>query len=206
MRETPNRMRFFVRTIAISLAFCLAPIALTAHAQQTGSGNAAQAPEVQQMQKLEDQWSIAAVNHDQYQMDLLLSPLYVGISSSGEVSTRNQQIATMFERTGPQLLSMEQRVVSVRLLGDVALVQGTYILKHRTNGKTVEDRGIFTHVFERSRSTWVCVNSQRTPVVEPADANPKAASGSKPSNAALPFHIPLLHKGAESTPAVQPPQ
>ena len=156
----------------------------------------APAAEVQQFQKLEDQWSIAEVKRDQYTMELLLSPVYVGISSKGDISTRNQQIAALFDRTSAELTSMEQKVVSVRTFGDLAVVEGTYILKHHENGNTIEDRGIFTHVFQKIRSNWLCVNAQRTLVVQQSDEKP--AKISKKSDAPLPFHIPLLHKGSTS--------
>jgi hypothetical protein len=101
--------------------------------------------------------------------------------------------------------SIEQRVVSVRTFGDTAIVSGTYIMSYKITGGTREDRGIFTHVFARVRGKWLCVNSQRTTVVEQSSAKIKAEN--KKSDAALPFHIPLFHKGADSTepaPATNP--
>jgi len=55
---------------------------------------------------------------------ILLSPLYVDISSTGDVTTRNQQIAQLFQK-GDGAVSLQQRVVSVRLFGDTAVVSGT---------------------------------------------------------------------------------
>ncbi|QNI31825.1 nuclear transport factor 2 family protein [Alloacidobacterium dinghuense] len=146
------------------------------------------------MQKLEDQWSDAVVKRDQYGLELLLSPLYVGISASGEVSTRNQQIALLYTKTTDPL-TMEQRVISARMLGDIAVVNGTYITRRKNGPETLEERGIFTHVFQRVRSNWLCINSQRTVVAEDSSAKQKAA---KKSNADLPFHVPFLFKGADS--------
>lgn len=156
----------------------------------------AQPPEVKEFQGYEDQWSTALVKADQYQLEYLLSPLYVDISSTGEVTTRNQKIADLFEKGGDRLLSMEQRVASVRTFGDTALVSGTYIVKWKTNGNAREERGIFTHVYERQRNHWACVNAQRTAVV---DLTPGKQKTQQKSDAPLPFHIPLFHKGAEST-------
>jgi hypothetical protein len=92
---------------------------------------------------------------------------------------------------------MEQRVISVRMLGDVAVVNGTYITRHKSGASdSIEDRGIFTHVYQRVRSNWLCINSQRTVVAEESSAKQKV---SKKSNADLPFHVPFLFKGADST-------
>ncbi|HEX3438517.1 MAG TPA: nuclear transport factor 2 family protein [Pseudacidobacterium sp.] len=162
----------------------------------------AQSAEIKEMQKLEDQWSDAVVKRDQYGLELLLSPLYVGISSSGEVTTRNQQIAALFQRSVDPL-TMEQRVVSVRMLGDVAVVNGTYIVRRKDNSTAVEERGIFTHVFQRVRSNWLCINAQRTLIAEGAPG--KQQKVTKKSNAELPFHVPFIHKGADSTQQQQPP-
>jgi ketosteroid isomerase-like protein len=186
----------FARLALLLVSFCACTSLL--HAQSAtvtqATANPAQNAEIKEMQKLEDQWSDAIVKRDQYGLELLLSPLYVGISSNGEVTTRNQQIATLFQRsTDP--LSMEQRVVSVRMLGDVAVVNGTYIVRHRENGNPVQERGIFTHVFQRVRSNWLCINAQRTLVAEETPGKQRAEK--KKSDAELPFHIPFLHKGEE---------
>jgi len=175
--------------------------ALRAQQSQSVQAGQTQPPEVKQFQGLEDQWSIAAVNDDQYKLEYLLSPLYVDISASGEVTTRNQQIAQLFDKGGPQLVSMEQRVVTVRTFGDTAVVSGTYIVKWRNNGKTSEERGIFTHIYARNRDHWACVNAQRTAVV---DLTPGAKQKvQQKSDAEEPFHIPFFHKGAEPSSSAQ---
>ncbi len=185
--------RFF-----FSLAVCAALLPGMAEAQQAGAAQPGQPPEIAQFQKLEDQWSDAVVKHDQYALENLMSPSFIDISSAGDITTRNQQIAMLYERSIPQPLSMEQRVVNVRTLEDVAVVDGTYILKAKLNGVTHEERGIFTHVYQHARGTWVCVHAQRTVVVEQSDQKAQKTTAKK-SNAELPFHIPLLHKGADST-------
>jgi len=159
------------------------------------TANPGQTVEIKEMQKLEDQWSDAIVKHDQYGLELLLSPLFVGISANGDVTTRNQQIAQLYLKTTDPL-TMEQRVISARMLGDVAVVNGTYITRHKTGSDTIEERGIFTHVYQRVRSNWLCINAQRTVVAEDSSAKPKVV---KKSNAELPFHVPFLFKGPDST-------
>jgi hypothetical protein len=195
-----------MRHIFFSLAASAALFAGLASAQQTGTtqpskpAQPAQPPEIVQFQKLEDQWSEAVAKRDQFALENILSPILVNISSTGEVTTRNQQVAELFEKGGPQPVSVEQRVVNVRIFEDTALVDGTYIVKWKTNGVLREERGIFTHVYQHARSNWICVHSQRTAVVEKTDEKQKTAS--KKTNAELPFHIPLIYQGKQST---QPP-
>ena len=57
------------------------------------------------------------------------------------------------------------------------------------NSVQVTEKGVFTHVFERQRGNWVCINSQRTLLREDSNAKTK-----KPSNAEFPFHLPLFSK------------
>lgn len=120
--------------------------------------------EVKVFQKLEDEWSKATVDRDRYTMALLLSPFYLGISSKGEVSTRDEQIANLFDKEASPV-SMLQRVVSVRMFGDATVVSGTYDMKWDNKGRLREEKGVFTHVYTRAQNRWECVNAQRTAVV-----------------------------------------
>ncbi len=162
-----------------------------------------QPPQITEFQHIEDQWSEALVKQDQYTLETILSPTFVDISSTGEINTRNQVVAAMYEKEMPQPVSMEHRVVNVRIVEDVAIVDGTYIERTKQNGEIREERGIFTHVYQHVREVWVCVQSQRTAVVEQGDEKKKPEK--KKSNADLPFHIPLIHQGAESTSTQQSP-
>lgn len=195
------------KSLTIALLVCALSGFSAARAQQAQSVAPGQAlpPEVKLFQGLEDKWTVAVVNKDQYAIELLLSPVYVGISSTGEVATRNQQISDLFDKGAPQTLSLLQRVISVRIFGNAAVVSGTYDVKWKNGGPVREERGIFTHIYTQTQDRWECVNAQRTAVV---DATPGATKKKKTkenrSDAEQPFHIPLLHKGA--TPAQPAPQ
>jgi hypothetical protein len=186
------RHKEFWFAVVVSM-LCGAGLASAQQAESAAPGQT-QPPEIKEFQGLEDQWSSALVKDDQYTMEFLLSPLYVDISSTGDVTTRNQQIAGLFDKGGAQPLSLQQRVVTVRTFGDTAVVSGTYIEKWRTGSGVKEERGIFTHVYNRSRMHWACVNAQRTAVV---DLTPGKQKASKKSDAPEPFHIPLLYQGAQ---------
>jgi ketosteroid isomerase-like protein len=147
-------------------------------------------PQVKEFQKIEDTWSNAINGRDQYGLELVLSPLFVDVSASGDITTRNQQLAQLI--TGEdKTMHLEQRVVTVRLLGDTAVANGTYVLHHKVSSGQVDEKGVFTHVFERIRNGWVCVNSQRTLLREDAPGKKKKQS----AEGDMPFHIPLFSKG-----------
>jgi ketosteroid isomerase-like protein len=186
------RLKFLLSAVCL----CTLGSSIALWAQQAESVVSGQQlpPEVKEFQGYEDQWSNAVVKNDQYTLEFLLSPVFVNISSAGDVTTRNQQIAMLFDK-GDEPISLEQRVVSVRMFGDTAVVSGTYIAKSRTNGNVREERGIFTHVYNRAGNHWACINAQRTAVV---DLKPGKQRVSKKSDASEPFHIPLFYKGAQS--------
>jgi ketosteroid isomerase-like protein len=146
-------------------------------------------PEVAQFQKIEDSWADAVDRRDQYALELVLSPLFVDVSAQGDVSTRNQQVVQVISGQDKSLY-LTQKVITVRLLGDIAVVNGTYTLHHKVNAAEVDEKGVFTHVFERVRGGWLCINSQRTVLREDNNARQK-----KPSSAEEPFHIPFFSRG-----------
>jgi hypothetical protein len=145
-------------------------------------------PELQQFQKILDAWDDAVNRRDQYALELVLSPLFVDVSAAGDITTRNQQLASLIAGDD-KTLHLSQKVVTVRLLGDTAVANGTYALHHKALTGQVDEKGVFTQVFERSRSGWVCLNSQRTLLREDSNAKSK-----KQSSAEMPFHIPLFSK------------
>jgi ketosteroid isomerase-like protein len=167
-----------------------APSSVPAPAQPNVTS--AESPDIHEFQKIEDAWSTAVNQRDQYGLELVLSPLFVDVSASGDITTRNQQLAQVI--TGEdKTLHYDQRVITVRLLGDIAVANGTYVMHHKSGSAQVDEKGVFTHVFERLHGGWVCINSQRTVLRE--DSNAKSR---KPSNAELPFHIPLFSRGDKS--------
>lgn len=158
-----------------------------------------QPPLVREFQKIEDQWSTSRVKQDQFTLETILSPVFVDISSTGAVMTRNQVVASMFEKDVPQVTLMEQRVVSVRMIEDIAIVDGTYIEETKLDGITREQRGVFTHIYQHVREVWKCVQSQRTALPVAVQDSGEKKKSRKTSDAAEPFHIPLFYKGAKSS-------
>ena len=178
------------RTVAVFSVLLLSCFALVSQTQPPApvktAITTAESPELREFQKIEDSWSTALNMRDQYNLELVLSPLFVDVSASGDITTRNQQLAQLVAGE-ERILHMEQRVVTVRMLGDIAVANGTYLLQHRVKSAEVSEKGVFTHVYERLRGGWVCINSQRTSLREDSNLKQK-----KQSSAEMPFHIPLF--------------
>lgn len=155
--------------------------------------------EIRDFQAIEDKWSQAENKHDQFGLDLVLSPVLVNVAENGDVTTRNQQIVQAITNND-KLYFLSQKVIAVRMLGDVALVSGTYLLRHHdVNDKLVTDKGVFTHVYQRQRGDWMCVNAQRTEVSENSDSKNGRGKDAKSSNASLPFHIPIFGRSDKNS-------
>lgn len=189
--------RFSMKRILLSLATFAIIAAGVVQRPAIAQQPTQQPPLIAEFQKIEDQWSAAQVKQDQFTLETILSPTFVNLTSAGNITTRNQLVATMYEKGVPQPMTMEQRVVNVRVIEDVAIVDGTYIERAKLNGVQHEERGLFTHVYQHVRGNWVCVQSQRTAVIE--QGSEKKKSENKKSDAELPFHIPIFHKGADSS-------
>ena len=182
--------RFAALVSAVLLSCCSAgaqsPAAAPAAAQPAVTST--ESPAIREFQKIEDTWSGAINARDQYSLELVLSPLFVDVSAGGDITTRNQQLAQLI--TGEdKTLHLDQRVITVRMLGDVAVANGTYLMHHKAGSAQVDEKGVFTHVFERARGGWLCINSQRTVLREDSSAKAK-----KQSNTEFPFHIPLFNR------------
>jgi hypothetical protein len=182
---------------AIFAAFALFSGSVWAQAPAASTATSAESPEIRELQKVEDSWSSALNQRDQYGLELVLSPLFVNVSANGDISTRNQQVAGLITEQD-KTAATDMRVITVRMLGDVAVANGTYSFTHKVDGKPVDEKGVFTHVFQKLHGNWVCLNAQRTVLREeaPGKAGKKAKSDSK---AELPFHIPLFSKSDKNT-------
>jgi len=187
--------RFVVCFSAVLFTCCVAlaqdPAPATAKVPVPAGVTTTASPEIQQFQKIEDAWSTAVNQRDQYGIELVLAPLFVDVSANGDITTRDQQVAQLISGDDKTLF-LTQKVISVRMLGDTAVANGTYTLHHRVNATEVNEKGVFTQVFERLHGRWVCVNSQRTAVPDTGTDKSKAKKQSGPS---LPFHLPLFSKG-----------
>ena len=188
--------RFSSCFFALLLSSCIA----IAQAPAVSSGHPPRSPPSPQRRALRPHSSrrsrtpgpTPSINHDQYALELVLSPLFVDVAANGDITTRNQQLVQVM--TGEdKTINLTQKVITVRMLGDIAVANGTYTLHHKVNSAQVDEKGVFTHVFERLRGGWVCVNSQRTALREDSSAKQK-----KSTTASEPFHVPFFSRSDKS--------
>ncbi len=97
------------------------------------------------MQTVEDSWNTAVTKHDQFALENLLARDFVGISATGDVTTRNQQISHLFV-AGAEPMSLTQKVIGARVMGDVAVVNGTYVMEWQgaSDQHKIAEKGVFS--------------------------------------------------------------
>lgn len=169
---------------------------------QTGA-DSAMTQQIADLQKVVDRWDDAVGQRDQYALELVLAPEFIDISDIGDVANRDQVVARMIAKDAiPYALA--QKVVTVRMVGDVAVVNGTYDRtypgSHLSRRKEKDEKGVFSQVYRHKRNSWECVNSQRTLVAAAKSTEKKSSEKTEQKSLGhgLGFHLPGMSHSSSS--------
>ena len=140
-----------------------------------------------QVEKLEETWRLAQLNGDVETMDRLLSDDFIGITMSGQVVTKMQQLDRMRTRT-LSVSKIELDDVKVKLIGQTAVVTSRAEVEGSNDGEPIHGLYRYTRVYSRSPvGTWKITNFEATRVGEPPPArrtrgleSPSAPEGTPP--------------------------
>jgi len=105
--------RFVTCSILFFSCVAFAQVPAPASAPTKAPVTSTSSAEVQEFQKIEDAWADAINRRDQYSLENVLSPLFVDVSASGDITTRNQQLAFLIAGED-KTLHLTQRVITVR--------------------------------------------------------------------------------------------
>jgi ketosteroid isomerase-like protein len=156
----------------------------------------------QQVEALEEQWRQAQLAGDVATMDKLLSDDYIGISITGQVNTKSQQLDRMrMHKVVLTRLDLADR--QVKLIGSIAIVTSRAEVEGTNEGANVKGTYRYTRVYQRLPSgVWKITSFEATRVPGPRDpSNPRhRQDASAPNNTA---DIP---PASEPKPQQQPPQ
>jgi ketosteroid isomerase-like protein len=120
-----------------------------------------------QVEKLEEAWRIAQLNDDVDAMDRLLSDDYVGITMSGQVVTKTQQLDRMRTRN-LVLTTITLGDVKVKLIGTTAIVTSLADVDGTNDGEPMHGTYRYTRVYSRLPSgIWKITNFEATRVGPP---------------------------------------
>jgi ketosteroid isomerase-like protein len=134
----------------------------------------------QQVEALEEQWREAQLAGDVSTMDKLLSDDYIGISMTGQVNTKTQQLDRMrMHKVVLTRLDLGER--QVKLIGSIAIVTSRAEVEGTNDGLPVKGTFRYTRVYQRlPTGGWKITSFEATRVPGPRrgdhDTDPKATA------------------------------
>lgn len=168
-RRTPTRL-----LVALSVALLAAgPLHAFMPGQKGQHGqHEHKRTEHTQIVALERVWQKAALADDVTAMDKLLSDDYLGITGSGEVLTKSQQLDRM--RDGRFMITkLEMSEVKIKLVGNIAIVTSLAQVEGATGDETLHGAYRYTRVYQRMPGgIWKVTSFEVTPAIRlhPADS------------------------------------
>ena len=158
LRQLPTRM------LVILTAALL--VATLPHAfAQGGVRREHKRTERTQIVALERLWQKAVLSDDIPTMDKLLSDDYLGITGSGEVLTKTQQLDRM--RDGRfTITKLETSELKIKLIGNIAIVTSLAQVEGTTGDEAMHGAYRYTRVYQRMPGgIWKVTNFEVTPAI-----------------------------------------
>jgi ketosteroid isomerase-like protein len=135
-----------------------------------------------QVEALEEQWRQAQLAGDVATMDKLLSDDYIGISMTGQVNTKMQQLDRMrMHKVALTRLDLGDR--QVKLIGSIAIVTSRAEVEGTNDGLPIKGTFRYTRVYQRLPSgVWKITSFEatRVPGQRNHDQIPKATASAPP--------------------------
>jgi hypothetical protein len=121
---------------------------------------AAKGPSVSQsLKQLEQDWSDAMKVGDTDKLGAIVADDWVGISYDGKMTTKKSIMAEV--KAGKDKTdSIEMGPMDVKVIGNVAVVQGSDTEKSSMDGKDTSGKWVWMDVFVKRDGKWVAVRSQ----------------------------------------------
>ena len=115
-----------------------------------------------EVEQLEERWRVAQLAGDLATMDSLLSDDYVGISMTGQVNTKAQQLSRIRSHAFV-LTRIDLGEMKVKLIGQVAIVTVRASVEGTSDGTPMNGVFRYTRVYQHSPSGgWKITNFEAT--------------------------------------------
>jgi ketosteroid isomerase-like protein len=150
---TPMLRRLPMRVLLVGLAaFFVAALPLAS--AQSNQRREHKRAERSHIVTLEHEWQKAALADDIPAMDKLLSDDYLGITASGEVLTKTQQLDRMRDRKF-MITKLEISETKIKIVGNVAIVTCLAHVEGTSDGNELHGAYRYTRVYQRlSGGVW----------------------------------------------------
>jgi ketosteroid isomerase-like protein len=156
-----ENMKKFIATLLIA---CVGVGLAFADTPSPTAASTAKEPSVSQtIKQLEQDWTDASKAGDASKLDQILADDWVGLTFDGRKETKQTVLARV--KSGKDTTeSVENGPMDVKVLGSVAVVQGSDTEKSMTNGKDSSGQYVWMDVFAKRHGKWVAVRSESTMV------------------------------------------
>ena len=155
------------RTVASLMTICVGALALADTPAPTKPSMAEGDSMVEALKELEREWAVAIKAGDSEQIGRILGDDWIEVSNDGKKLTKAQLIAGV--KSGRvKVESIEFGPLDVKVLGEVAVVQGSHVEKSTTNGQRTRGEVVWMDVLANRDGKWVVVRSQSAARVEVA--------------------------------------
>jgi ketosteroid isomerase-like protein len=154
-----------VNKLAVAALFvCTCAGLAVAQPQAASAAAPAKASSVSQtIKQLEHDWEDAAKAGDADKMGALLADDWMRIAPDGKMETKKDALAGLKSGTS-KVTADDPGPMDVKVMGKVAVVQGTSVEKSSANGKDTSGKYAWTDVLENVNGKWLVVRSEATPV------------------------------------------
>lgn len=144
--------------------------------------------EKKQVEALEEQWRAAQLAGDVATMEKMLADDFIGISMSGQVNTKAQQLERVRSRR-LIVTRIELSDMKVKLVGSVAIVTSVADVEGTSEGASVKGKYRYTRVYQRLPSGgWKITSFEATRIAPPRTERSKEQPqepGSVPGHAGV---------------------
>jgi uncharacterized protein (TIGR02246 family) len=116
------------------------------------------------IRKLEENWGKAVENNDAKELDRIVAADFTFTLPDGRVLTRKQYVSREEIPADEKVEKADNQTDQVRVIGDVAVVNGHSTLTGKKGGEAFEYRFRWTDVFVKRDGRWQAVSAQLTPI------------------------------------------
>lgn len=111
------------------------------------------------LKQLERDWAAAEQSGDSEKIDRIVADDWAGVTDGGRKLTK-RELLEQIKRPKTGTVSVQFGPMDVKMLGDVAVVQGTFVEWGTANGEYTSGKQIWMDVFANRHGRWVAVRSQ----------------------------------------------
>jgi ketosteroid isomerase-like protein len=117
-----------------------------------------------EIEGIEDQWRQAVITADEPTLDRLLAPDYLGITMTGQVNDKTQELDRMRDRD-LVLKHLDLSEKKIKLVGSVAIVTSLAKVEGTNHGTPIKGMFRYTRIYRRySDGSWKITNFEVTPI------------------------------------------